>query len=246
MSEILLYLWSSRRSHLLRELDFYVAQADKRLFVQFGNLEKEAEQFARDEFDRMGQFAGPDSDPGDYAEAAWSKGIDHYEMLSDLHSQLLLSVAAGIYHQWEKRLREWLANEFEHSFPRERIGPAIWKQKIEDILDLLKGLGWDASSQAFFDAIEECRLIVNVFKHGRGPSFNDLMARYPQHLGNTTTELTTDLLEYRDHTDLKITREDLGRFQEALKDFWIAIPEHIYWDDKGTVPTWFEKALTKR
>ncbi|QND47901.1 hypothetical protein HB780_19795 [Rhizobium lusitanum] len=245
MSDVLLYLWGNKRSYLLQELDFYLTQADRRVLIQFGNLEEEAEQFARDKFDRMGQSAGPDADPGDYADAAWSEGINHYQMLSDLHGQMLLSVAAGLYHQWEKQLREWLVSELDHSFSRENVGPAIWKQKIEDLYDLLKGLGWDVRAHPFFAAIEECRLVVNVSKHGGGPSFDLLKAQFGQHLGETRPGMPVDSLDYRDHTDLKITREDLGRFQQALKDFWLAMPEHTLWSDAQTVPKWFEKALKK-
>ena len=236
MSEVLLSLWSTRRSHLLQELDFYLVQADRRVLVQFGNLEEEAKQFANDEFERMGQSAGPDADPGDYADVAWSRGVTHYEMLSDLHFQMLLTVAAGLYHHWEKRFREWLVAELDHSFPREKLAPEIWKRKIEEIFDLLTSLNWDVRGQAFFDALEECRLVVNVYKHGGGPSFDLLKTQHGKYLGSNG-------LDYRDHSDLKITREDLARFQHALKDFWLSVPEHIFWQDNQTVPRWFEKAL---
>ena len=243
MSQVLLYLWRDKRSHFVQELDFYLAQADRRVLVQFGNLEEEAEQFAREEFDRMGQVAGPDADPGDYADAAWDKGINHYQMLSDLQNQLTLSVAAGLYHQWEKQLREWLVHELDHSFPRKELGPAIWKQKIDDLLGLLAGLGWDCSAQPFVSVINECRLVVNVYKHGRGGSFDELKSSFPRHLGKAAPGVATNVADYRDHADLEIGRDDLGRFQQSLKDFWTAVPEHIYGDDAATVPKWFERAL---
>ncbi|MGR9400204.1 hypothetical protein ACU8M5_10705 [Rhizobium leguminosarum] len=244
MSDILLYLWSDKRSYVLEELDFYLAQADRRVLVQFDNLEEEAEEFARAEFDRMGQFAGPDADPGDYADAAWDKGINHYQMLSDLQSQLTLSVAAGLYHQWEKQLREWLVHELDRSFSRKQLGPAIWKQKIDDLLALLAGLGWDCSAQPFLSVINECRLVVNVHKHGRGGSFDELKESFPQHLRKAAAGVAANAPGYRDHTDLEIGRDDLGRFQRALKDFWNAVPEHIHWSDAAMVPKWFERALT--
>lgn len=242
MSDLLLHLWSDKRSHLLQELDFYLAQADRRVLVQFGNLEAEAEQFANDEFEKMGRFASPDSDPGDYADAAWSRGANHYEMLTDLHSQMLLSVAAGLYHHWEKRFREWLVKEFERSLPREKekLSPAIWKQKVDEVFKLMGCLGWVIEDQPFFVVLDECQLVVNVYKHGGGPSFELLKKRHGHHLGKTTR-----IIDHRDHTDLHITRDDLGRFQHALKGFWATVPEHIFWEDAQTVPKWFEKALEK-
>jgi len=242
VADVLLYLWGDRRSTLLQELDFYLTQADRRVLIQFGNFEEEAEQFARDQFDQMGQRAGPDANPGDYADAAYSKGINHYEMLSDLQGQMLLSVAAGLYHHWEKQFHQWLAKELDHSFPREKLTPAVWKQSIEDLFDLLKGLGWDVSAYPFAGVIEECRLVVNVYKHGSGPSFNVLKANYSQHLGGTQAGVS---IGYRDHTHLEITRGDVGRFQQALREFWQAVPEQIFWSDKWTVPKWFDKALKK-
>ncbi|WP_165419532.1 hypothetical protein [Rhizobium ruizarguesonis] len=55
--------------------------------------------------------------------------------------------------------------------------------------------------------------------------------------------MAKNIRDFRDHTDLRITREDLGRFQEALKDFWKAVPDHISWNGTALVPTWFAKAL---
>lgn len=243
MSDVLLYLWSDKRSHLLQELDFYLSQADKRVLTQFGDLEEEAEQFARDEFARIGQSAGPDTDPADYADTAWNRGINHFQMLSDLHNQLLLSVAGGLYHQWEKQLHEWVVAELNHVFPRQKLGPAVWKARIDDLLSLLTSLGWDSSALPLFNVIDECRLVVNVHKHGLGSSFDELMERYPSHLGVTSKAIASRSLDFYDHTHLKITRDDLGRFYEALKDFWQAVPERIYWNDSATVPRWFEKAL---
>lgn len=247
MGDVLLYLWPNRRAHMLDELEFYLTQADKRVLVQFGNLEEEADQFARDAFDEMGRYAGPDADPGDYADTAWSKGVDHYQMLTGLHDRLILSVAAGLYHEWEKQVRGWLVQELNHSFPKETLGPVIWKRNMNDLLDLLKCLGWDAVATALFPVIDECRLVVNVSKHGLGTSFNELKANFPHHLGPVPLAGSfEEKFDIRDHTNLKITREDLGRFQQALKDFWAAVPEHIMWDSAATVPSWFEKALTRK
>lgn len=92
----------------------------------------------------MGQSVGPDADPDDYADVAWFRGVSHHEMLGDLHFQMQLTVATGLYRHWEK------------------LTPEICKKKIEELFDLLRSLDWDVRGKPFFDALDKCRMAVNV------------------------------------------------------------------------------------
>ena len=56
-----------------------------------------------------------------------------------------------------------------------------WRRNV---LDLLNDFGWDCRSLPSFSKIDACRLVVNVYKHGKGPSLEDLAKRYPEYLDN--------------------------------------------------------------
>ena len=63
--------------------------------------------------DAMSSPVGDDSfDPGDdFAEAAQEYGLEVYENLRFTHQQVLGLAAAGIYHLWERLLKQFLCKE---------------------------------------------------------------------------------------------------------------------------------------
>jgi hypothetical protein len=52
-------------------------------------------------------------------------------------------------------------------------------------------------------------------------------------------------LEYRDHTHLKVSDDQLQAFSDAIVSFWQNVPETIFDTQVGEVPGWFEKAIQK-
>jgi hypothetical protein len=243
--QVLLQLWSGHRDKVLAELKFYRDQAEKRVLNQFSDIEAEAEDFSHQEYERMGQYFDPDRhDPSDFAEAAWEKGIDHFMLLQDLQKQMLVGLIAGMYHEFEKQLREWLQREFAHSFRMEKLEPRIWSQDIGKIFDLLESCGWKIRNKRFFGIIDSCRLIVNVFKHGNGKSLDDLKASYPQFLRTTFSgdDLPT-FPEKAEHSDLEVTADDFDKFYQGFRQFWEFVPKETMFSEGNEVPTWFASAL---
>lgn len=176
-----LYMYSAIRRHIVERHDFYVEQVKKRLFAQFQDIEAEAETYGNEIYDAMGRYASKYDDPAMYAEAAHDATVDHLIMLSDLHNQVVLGALAGIYHQWDKDLREFIARELRHTTTDETI-KSIWKANAGEVFDLLKDFGWDCRNTAFFPALDASRLIVNVYKHGNGKTLGDLSKKYPNYL----------------------------------------------------------------
>ncbi|SOO07530.1 conserved hypothetical protein [Xanthomonas citri pv. fuscans] len=65
------------------------------------------------------------------------------------------------------------------------------------------------------------RLVVNVFKHGEGQSFEDLKQRFPRFIPELGSG---ESWGYVDYTHLRVTDEHLNAFSEAIVSFWEAIP----------------------
>jgi hypothetical protein len=166
--ELQLYMWSGERRMILERHDFYVAQVKARVFAQFQDLEGEAERYSDAEYDRLGSLPGDEnSDMGAIAEAAIDRGQEFYSLLSDLKKQMLLGALAGLYHQWDKDLRDFVERELSHYFKSEAVMKIAWDPNVGNVFDVLKQFGWDCRVAPFFAKINACRLIVNVYKHGR-------------------------------------------------------------------------------
>lgn len=241
-------MWDERRRSLVRRHEFYVAEARKRLLSQFENMEAEADEAAEKWLEESGQNFDPDRhDPGDFYEQAGEVGIEFYGLLEEMRGNTRLSVVAGMFHEWDKQLREWLAREIERSFPGGHASAKIWSANFEQIVDLLESLGWPVRSADFFSKLDACRLVVNVYKHGKGSSLDDLKARFPDYLPERYTAPGDALwsVDFRDHTDLEVSEEQLQEFSDAIVAFWLAAPEDIYDDEIGEVPDWFGKAIQK-
>lgn len=240
-------MWEPFRQNLMVEHRFYVEQARKRLLSQFANIEAEAEKAAEEHLERMSLHFNPDvHDPSDFYDSANDKGIEFYQLLSDMQESTRLSVIAGMYHQWDKNLRDWIVQEMKHWHSGENAIRSIWRADFSAIVDFVVAIGIDARKVSGYAHLNAMRLVVNVFKHGDGSSLDELKASYPEFLpdllGDGEHRISLDFL---DHTHLKVSDIHLEQFSEAILSFWKAIPKEIYLGEVLDVPTWFEKAVLK-
>lgn len=247
MSVLGFQMWEPFRQDLMAEHRFYVEQARKRLLTQFENMEAEADKAVEDHLEKMSIHFNPDKhDPSDFYETAHDKGIEFYQMLSDMRDNTRLSVVAGMYHQWDKKLREWIVQEVRHWHHGKNANLSIWKADFPAIADFLVAIGFDIRKLSCYERLNAMRLVVNVFKHGDGPSFDDLKKLHPEFLlnpiGGDEQLLPLDFLYY---TDLKVSDVHFDQFSDAILEFWRAIPKEIYIEEKLDFPGWFEKAVLR-
>ena len=236
------------RQNLMAEHRFYVEQARKRLLSQFDNIEGEADKAAEEYLDRMSINFNPDiHDPSDFNEAANDEGIEFYQLLNDMHQNTRLSVIAGMFHQWDKKLRDWIVREMHHWHRGENATKLIWRADFPAIVDFLVAIGFDVKSLLCYELLNEMRLVVNVFKHGNGSSFDELRASYPGFIYDSLEGHGVQLVPFffPDHTYVRVTDTHLDQFSEAVLDFWKAIPEEIYLGKELDIPQYFEKAFLK-
>lgn len=240
-------LWEPFRRSLIARHNFYVEQARKRLLSQFEHIEVEADAAAEQWIEKNSQYFDPDRhDDGSFYETANEEGIAFYELLTEMRDQTRLSVVAGMYHEWDKQLREWLVKETKHWHRGDELPAQIWKVNFNQMMALLECFGWANPRAPFFKILDACRLVVNVYKHGDGGSLRDLKKRYPEYLDNGyringNLQLDRSMLN---HNHLFVSEAQLATFSEAIIKFWEDFPSEVTESDRPA-PAWFNEAIAK-
>jgi len=216
------------RSVIVERHLFFVREAKSRLLTQFDDIEGEAERYQEDAWQAAMQapYNGEEPDMGDIADAVTSDAAGHYMLLDEMRKQVRLATTAAMFHQWDKELREYLANEFRHYVETKWIDKNIWNAKTVDIFDMFGEFGWHAKQQTFYPLIDACNLVVNVYKHGKGAALTRLHKTYPRYMSKLGVQSWTGTL-YLDHRWLEITDSDFDDFAGAFEAFWRAMPERL-------------------
>jgi len=243
------YFWHGLRQLHIDEHNFYIVQAKKRLLSSFENLEEQAHEFADNWFHELNQqFNHEFCDRDAILERGYEESIEHYISLNNLKKQAYLSVLSGMFHQFDKAVRNWLAKEMEYiSKNGENTRLAIWMKDFPELINLMDGLGYQISQSDFCKELLICHLVVNVYKHGRGKSFERLMENRPEYF---TTKYDNQIPEdsrkwFISHDRLEIKDEEIELFSNAIVAFWNFIPENVYFSQIVKLPEWLEKAIEK-
>jgi hypothetical protein len=228
LSNVQLYMWEGTRRVILARHRFYVAEVRKRLISQFDDIEGEADRYEEEAWERALQAPSwGNDDLSDAAEWARDEAIGHYMMLNDLRKQVLLSSIAGLFHQWDKELREFIDMELRHNIKREWIDKNVWKATTFQIFELIEEFDWKPTSLPFFPFIDACNLVVNVYKHGKGPALDRLHKTFPQYLSRMARESMFGK-SFIDHRWVEVTTAHFDEFAQAFDDFWTQMPERCY------------------
>jgi hypothetical protein len=226
-----IYMWEGTREHLLERHDAYVEALKERVFPIFADIDSEAETFTDDKYQELMSLPCWDenTDPSIIAEMAQDAGIAKYETLGFLKHEMLLGALAGLYHLWERSLRDFLEHEFRHWMRREIVHKCAWEANIGRIYELLASFGWDVRHEPFFAEMDACRLIVNVYKHGKGTSIAEPTSKYPKYLRHPLGLDIDDAFgrELLDHEDLKVLVSDILQMAASFRQFWQQFPERL-------------------
>jgi len=227
---------------------FYVEQARKRLLSQFDDIGADADRAAEEWLEQNGQHFDPQRhDPEDFYKVANDVGIEFYGLLSDMREQTRLSVVAGMFHEWDKQLRDWLVGEIRDWHRGDNAALRTWSADFGQIADLLESFGWNIRSAGYFRALNACRLVVNVYKHGEGKSLDELRNGFPEYLADPFNGSGGELSDtkHRDHTHLQVSDDQFQAFSDAIVAFWCDVPENVFRSQVTNVPDWFRKASFK-
>lgn len=230
--QLQLYMWEGARRIFLDAHRFYVDQLKTRLLSQFDDIEGQADSFAEEAYERIGSSSGHGGfDMSDAADWAYEEAASHYLALTELRKQVLLGGLAGMYHQFDKQLREFIEREMLRYVDHEWTDRHVWKPAGDKVLDILEEFGWRVKSLPFYPLLDALQLVVNVYKHGKGRSLNELNDRYERFVVDPVKvagygEWRTTL----DHEWLTVTDDQFDEFAAAISDFWSAMPERLYYN----------------
>jgi hypothetical protein len=245
---VVLHMWEPFRQSLIEAHSFYVEQAQKRLLSQFNNIGDDADQAAEEWLGKRGQNFDPGrDDPSSIYEAAYEVGIEFYGMLNDMREQTRLGVVAGMFHEWDKRLRDWLVREILHWHRGEGAVSKVWSADFGQIGDLLESFGWKLRNTDYFRTLDTCRLVVNAYKHGEGKSLDELRKKFPEYFGDSPQGSSGTFSDTRffDYSSLKVSDPQFQAFSEAILTFWREVPESVLASQVTDLPDWFDKAIQK-
>lgn len=242
MSYVLFKMWQPFREHLIARHNFFMEQAKKRLLTQFQNIEAEADEYGNNWLNEHGHYFDPDRhDPESFLEQAYDESIEFYSLLTDMQINTRLSVVAGMFHEWDKQLRDWTLKEINHWRCGKAVKKAVWKANFSEIIELFENLGWSIRQKNYYKSINKCRLVVNAYKHGDGLAFESIRRGYPEFI-NLYNDLDPIFLEMANYTDLTIEDKHIIEFSNAIVNFWNDVPDQICLEDTHVWPQWFEKA----
>ena len=221
-------MWSGMRELWISRHDFYMKQVKARVLRNFDNMGEEADGVSDEDYDRLGSMYSEDGDMGAAAEEANDRGVEFYMLLNDMKIQTTLGAMASLYHQWDKDFRDFLERELSNWYDRDEISEFVWKSDLNRLFNTLEDLGWPIRRAPWFQLLNAFRLIVNVYKHGKGPSFDELAQQYPRYLkGPFDTMDEASFLTTPRYVDLVITEEEFDELAGAIRQFWTDFPKHL-------------------
>ncbi len=232
------------RNYLIERHSFFVEQSTRRLLGQFENIEMESKLLSDEWLDSVGLNFDPDRhDPSDFLEKANDLEIEYHQLLVEMQNMTRLNIISGMFHLWEKSIRDWIAKEVLHWHRGYFVNKQIWSIKFEDLMGFLSDLGWRVREESFFIALDQCRQVVNVYKHGEGSSFEQLTNSDPQFFKSVAFDEYTKTTPT--YSELTVTDEHIDIFSAAITEFWKAIPAEVRGSDNFELPRWFENAFNK-
>lgn len=241
----LFQMWEPFRQSLIAGHLFYVEQARKRLLSQFSDVKSEADKAADTWLAENSHKFDPDRhDEGTFYEAAADAGIEFYQLLTEMHDRTRLSVIAGMYHEWDKQLHQWMVDQMRGWCSGGKFEKSIWNTTLTDLADLVEPLGWTIRSKPFFNQLKACRLVVNVYKHGNGSSLTQLKRKYPEYLHDPIADWVGEsFFDILSHEHLSVSDEQFQVFSNAIVSFWRDVPQNIYDHENADKPKWLIDAL---
>ena len=191
-----LYLSDLNRDYIIKNHNLLLEQFTTRILPHFDEdyIEEEMEKYADDQ--------------GLYGDSGHERQIDFGIDLMEMRNRLILSGLVILYHNWEKVFFEFI--EFE-------LLKKYFKKPLS-MFDLLNEFEWNIKTQEFYNNLNLLRLVVNVFKHGDGPSYEKLKKLKPIYF------------PVEHYACLEINMDEFKKLADSIEKFWCKFPKDLNLD----------------
>jgi hypothetical protein len=214
------------REIALKTTGVYVDNFSTRLFPIFDHIEEEASAERKKAWDTAMSSPGRDEnfDPADLLEAVQEYRLEVYENLQFTRQQVLGLAAAGLYHLWERLLKQFVCKELRGwTFDGRDIHEIMAAANFVGLKDFLFQFGFHLARQNYYTDLSELRLVANVVKHGDGNSCEELQTSAPHLFEGYNYHF--DIFSKADGLELKSA--DFTRYARAVTNFWDTFPENL-------------------
>lgn len=243
-NQTIFYFPDYEKEEILENHFFYVSEAISRVLNQFSDVEikREADGLSDDCFKEASKKFDPDrDDPADVYEKSYHVGLGHWIALTEMRKSVILAVVAGMYHSFDKALRDKVVVELSSCLHRDAVSAVVWGLTFHQLIELLDILGLDVFGKSFLEKLDLCRLVVNVFKHGEGRAHDELSLKAPQYYSRFKMEGIPDYPPR--YYELNVDEVMFKDFAQAITDFWRSIPERCFQSQMKEIPSWFQKKI---
>ncbi len=130
-----------------------------------------------------------------------------------------------MFNDWEKRLRQLIANCLKWTFDPVVVDKAVWDATFDELVNLFEQFGWKVREEDFWNKLQDCANIINVHKHGDGRSFRELQNNRPEYFYRRYDSLDNPTSVSKiSYSDLEIGPKVLRELCDCLVDFWNKFP----------------------
>jgi hypothetical protein len=208
-----LYFGKPARKYTLTLIDAYANEVAKRVLPVFDHIEQEADDAANQ------CWSDTDND-----RTAFEHGLSVYSDLKFVREQVTGLAVAGLYHLWERLIKEFIINECRSDKPTKQdvlpTNDAVLKADFPKLKEFLKSVGWSIKTGDFYPDLDYLRLVANVVKHGDGPSCKALLEKAPGMFVDFGTRGRTTIGVYLIyHLNRKTFRDLLMQSENSLNNF---------------------------
>lgn len=217
------------RRYAIGLVDAYVAGFSERILPAYGDIEKEADAAAEAYFNEgLNAAAGIDElemEYDEFEERVYESSQGHgervYSDLEFVRRQVTGLAIAGLYHLWERLLKEFLRRQ--RAEEEEKIHAA----EFDKLVKLLAQYGWNVGKEEFYADLNTLRLIANAVKHGDGKSCDKLLATAPDLFMDFGGPFLNDR---RGASDMRLDPVHFDRFAAATRSFFQLFPARLPFD----------------
>ena len=230
----ILHFCSSNRHNALTLVNAYAGGFSDHLLSVLDSIEEEANRAGEEYFQRRMQEPGWDGGPdeGDIAEAATDHGLGVYEDLAFVRQQLVQLAVAGLYHLWERILKEFIIREFSGQVSPPSPPEDVRNHNFHRLVELLSLFGWAVRDEDFFADLNLLRHIANTVKHGDGSSCEELAELAPDLFHEAFPGMPLRMpLRAR---DLSLSADDFQRFVISVRTFFERFPGRLEYSSPST------------